>query len=204
MKLYYKPGACSLASHIVLREVGEAFSLEKVDTKAQSTETGADFSKINPNGYVPALQFDDGEVLTEGAAILQYVADSHPGAGLAPPAGTLERARLQEYLNFVASELHAAFGPFFADEPPKGEARKAAEARVSRRMGHVEHVLSDGREHLLGNGFTVADAYLFVVANWANFVDIDLRQWPNVAAFVKRVGSRKAAQDALRAEGLLH
>lgn len=204
MKLYYKPGACSLASHIVLREVGEDFGLEKVDTKQQSTETGEDFSKINPNGYVPALQFDDGQVLTEGAAILQYVADSHPHAGLAPAAGTLERARLQEHLNFVASELHAAFGPFFASEPPKGEARKTAEARVAKRMDHVERILSDGREYLLGNGFTVADAYLFVVANWSNFVDIDLAQWPNVDAFVKRVGTRKTTQDALRAEGLLH
>lgn len=204
MKLFYKPGACSLASHIVLREAGEDFELEKVDTETQKTETGADFSSVSPNGYVPVLQLDDGQVLTEGAAILQYVADRNPRAGLAPRAGTLERARLQEHLNFVASELHKAFGPFFAAEPPKGEARKTAEAKVARRMAHVEKVLSDGRAYLLGNGFSVADSYLYVVANWSNFVGIDLGQWPHVSAFVERVSTREMAQEALRAEGLLH
>lgn len=203
MKLYYKPGACSLASHIVLRELGQDFELEKVDTAAQKTESGADFATINPNGYVPAVKLDSGDVLTEGAAILQFFADKHPSSGLAPAAGTLERARLQEHLNFISSELHKAFSPFFGAEPLKGEARNKALEKVGSRMAHFDRILADGRDHLLGNGFSVADAYLFVVANWSNFVDIDLEQWPNVSAFVKRIGSRKTTQDALRAEGLL-
>lgn len=204
MKLYYKPGACSLASHIVLREVDETFELEKVDTAAGKTESGDDFAAINPKGYVPSLRLDGDAVLTEGAAILQYIADQHPAAELAPKAGTLERARLQEHLNYVASELHKAFSPFFSANPPSGEARQAVEANLARKMDHFEAVLSDGRAYLLGDKFSVADAYLFVVASWSRPTGIDLDRWPNLAAFVGRVAARDAAQDALRAEGLIN
>lgn len=201
MKLYYKPGACSLASHIVLREVGADFTLDRVDTENQKTETGADFGAVNANGYVPALRLDDGEVLTEGAAILQFVADKNPDAGLAPTAGTLERARLQEHLNFVASELHKAFGPFFSSSATADE-KAAATAKVGQKLDHFETILGDGRTYLLGDAFSVADAYLFVVANWTGPTGIGLDRWPNVEAYSARVAARGAVQEALRAEGL--
>ena len=201
MKLYYKPGACSLASHIALREVGETFDLERVDTEQQKTERGVDFSAINPKGYVPALAIDRGAVLTEGAAILQFIADRHPEAALAPQAGTLARARLQEQLNYVASELHKAFGPLFT-EASSAEEKTAAKAKVASKIDLVERLLSDGRRYLLGEDFTVADAYLFVVVNWTGPTGIGLDSWPNVAAFQGRVAARKAVQEALKAEGL--
>lgn len=202
MKLYYKPGACSLASHIVLRETGADFEIEKVDTAAQKTASGADFGAINPKGYVPALRLDDGAVLTEGAALLQYLADRAPEAGLAPAAGSFERVRLQEHLTFVSSELHKAFSPLFGDGL-SDEARQAAVAKVARRLDNIEALLADGRAFLMGDDFTVADAYLFVVANWANFTGIDLGRWPNVEAFVARVAARPAVQAAMVAEGLI-
>ena len=203
MKLYYKPGACSLASHIVLREIGEDFELESVDTDTQKTDTGADFTQINPKGYVPVLRLDDGQVLTEGAAVLQYIADQHPEADLVPKPGTLERARLQEHLNFVSSELHKAFGPFFSSSA-SDEEKQAAKAKVERRMDHFESIFSDGRKYLLGNEFSVSDAYFFVVASWAEPTGIGLDKWPNVVAFSARVASREKVQQAMRAEGLLN
>lgn len=203
MKLYYKPGACSLASHITLREIGAEFDLEKVDTNAGTTETGADYKTINPNGYVPALALDGGEVLTEGPAILQYLADQKPEAGLAPKSGTLERARLQQHLNFVGSELHKAFSPLFAAEQPSGAARDAVVANIARKFNTFETILSDGRQYLLGDAFSVADAYLFVVSSWTKPTRIDLGQWPNLVAFVGRVSGRPSTQAALRAEGLI-
>lgn len=202
MQLYYKPGACSLASHIVLEELGQPFDIERVDTAAGTTETGADFTAINPKGYVPALQLDDGQVLSEGAAILQFLADRRPDAGLAPAAGTLARARLQEHLNYVASELHKAFGPFFA--AGSTEAEKAdAETSVAAKLDRVEAVLADGRSYLLGDAFSVADAYLFVVASWARPSGIDLERWPKLRAYVTRVARRDAVRRAVRSEGLL-
>lgn len=203
MRLYVKPGACSLASHIVLHEIGADFDFEKVDTATGKTETGADFSTLNPNGYVPAIRFADGEVLSEGAAILQYLADQNPGTNLAPKPGTLERARLQQHLNFIASELHKAFSPFFSATPPEGEDKSAAIANLGRKMQTFETLLSDGRDYLLGKAFSVADAYLFVVANWANPTGIGLEKWPNVEAFVGRVAARPASRTAMRAEGLI-
>ena len=201
MKLYYAPGACSLASHITLREVGADFDLEKVDVRQKKTERGADFRAINPKGYVPALGLRNGEVLTEGAAILQFIADQHPKAGLAPAAGTLERARLQEQLNFIASELHKAFSPLF--NPALTEAEKAAaKERVGQKLDLVETFLSDGRSHLLGDSFSVADAYLFTVVNWAGHTGIDLERWPHIAAFQQRIAAREAVQEAMKAEGL--
>jgi glutathione S-transferase len=199
MKLYYAPGACSLSPHIVLREAGLDFDLERVDLAAKKTEAGADFREFNPKGYVPALQLDDGQVLTEGAAIVQYLADRRPEAGLLPAAGTLERARVQEHLNFVASELHKAFSPLFSPAA-SAEAKEAARTKVRQRLDDVERMLSDGRAFLTGDTFTVADAYLFVVAGWAKPTEIGLASWPNVEAFVNRVGEREAVREAVRAE----
>jgi glutathione S-transferase len=203
MKLFYKPGACSMASHIILNELGTSFDLDKTDTEAGKTDSGEDFRKISPNGYVPALITDDGDVITENPAVLQYLADQVPDAGLAPPSGTLERTRLQEALNFVSSELHNAFGPFFSGTDLDLDAKKKAEAGVSRRVDHIERSLADGRAYLLGDSFTVADAYAFVVLNWTNFVGISLDAWPNTQAYVARVAARPAVVKAMVTEGLI-
>jgi glutathione S-transferase len=203
MKLYFKSGACSMASHIALHEVAADFSIEEVDLQTKKTADGTDFRTINPKGYVPALELATGEVLTEGASVLQYIADQHPESALAPASGTIERARLQEHLNYVGTELHAAFGPFFNPATTEAEKANAAE-RVATKFDYLETLFSDDRAHLLGEQFTVADAYLFVVSNWANFVGIDLQRWPNVAAYVSRVANRPATQAALNAEGLLN
>lgn len=202
MKLYYAPGACSLSPHIALREAGLPFTLEKVDTKTRTTETGADFTTVNPRGYVPALQLDSGEVLTEGAAIVQYIADLKPEAELAPKAGTLGRARLQEELNFIASELHKAFAPLFSTTLGD-DARREAKEKVARRFGDVEQKLSDGRPYLLGETFSVADAYLFVVTNWANHTGVALDAWPKLQAFMQRLTGRNTVRQAMQAEGLI-
>ncbi|AUQ55444.1 glutathione transferase GstA [Phaeobacter inhibens] len=202
MKLYYKPGACPLASHIALQETGRPFEIEAVDTAAGRTEGGADYLAINPKGYVPALRLEDGSILTEGPAILQYIADSHPEAGLVPAAGTFARARMQEQLNWIGTELHKAFGPLFREgtsEAGQDEARVA----VAGKFDLIETQLEDGREWLVADQFSVADAYLFVVSNWANFTGIDLARWPYLAAFVSRTAARQSAQAAMRAEGLI-
>ena len=202
MKLFYKPGACSLASHIALNEINAPFELVAVDTASGLTNGGGDYLKINPKGYVPALQLDDDNILTEGPAILQFLADEHPSAHLIPAVGTMDRTRMLEQLTFVSSELHKAFGPLFQDTSSEAEQAKAREA-VGRKFDIVETVLSDGRQTLVDDQFTIADAYLFVVANWANFTGIDLLQWPQLAGFVARVAQRPAVQKALSAEGLL-
>ena len=203
MKLHYKPGACSMASHIVLNELGISFDLDKTDTEAGKTEAGEDFRKISPNGYVPALVTDDGEIITENPAVLQYLADQKPDTGLAPPNGTLERTRLQEALNFVSSELHKSFSPFFSGAVLDGDARQQAEAGVGRRVAHIERILADGRAYLLGETFTVADAYAFVVLNWADFVGVSLDAWPKTKAYVTRVAVRPASVNAMITEGLI-
>ncbi|OGN44873.1 MAG: glutathione transferase GstA [Caulobacterales bacterium RIFCSPHIGHO2_01_FULL_70_19] len=202
MKLYYTPGACSLSPHIVLREAGFNFELEKVDLATHRTETGADYYQINPKGYVPALVLDDGQVLTEGAAIVQYLADLKPDARLAPPAGTLERARMQEQLTFIAAELHKAYGALFSPAASQ-EAKAAARRDVARRLDHVERQFADGRSYLLGEQLTVADIYLFVVAGWAREKGIDLEARPKLAAFLKRVGDRPSVRAAQQTEGLI-
>ncbi|WP_282607077.1 glutathione transferase GstA [Pelagibius sp. Alg239-R121] len=201
MKLYYKPGACSLSPHIVLREAGIDFEIEQVDTTTKKTASGADFTQINPKGYVPALVLDNGQVLTEGAAIVQYIADQNAPSGLAPAAGTIERARLQEHLNYVASEFHKAFGPLFTPDASETEQR-AAKANIVRRLDYLESLFADGRAYLLGDSFSVADAYLFVVTSWARFKEIDLSGHPQVSAFLMRVAGRTKVQEALQAEGL--
>jgi glutathione S-transferase len=201
MKLYYAPGACSLASHIVAREAGVELELVKVDMKAKTLPDGSDFHAVSAKGYVPALLLDEGEVLTEGPAIVQYLGDRNPAAGVVPAAGTLERYRLQEMLGYINSELHktwsAFFNPHFA-----AEARSERTDYLRKRYGLVEKQL-EGREYLLGSRFTAADAYLFVVTNWAGFLKVDLSGFPNVMAFQRRVASRPAVQAAMKAEGLL-
>lgn len=202
MKLYYKPGACSLASHIALVETGIPFEIEAVDTSAALTQNGRNYSDINPKGYVPALELDGGDILTEGPAILQYLADANPKMGLIPAIPTMDRARTIEQLVFVSSELHKAFGPLFRDGASEVEINTARSA-VEQKFDVVEALLSDGRQTLVAGHFTVADVYLFVVANWANFQNIDLKCWPHLASFVMRVSERPSVQQAMRAEGLL-
>jgi len=201
MKLYFTPGACSLSPHIVLRELGLDFDLEKVDLAAKTTASGADFKAINPKGYVPALRLPEGEVLTEGVAIVQFLADRHPQAGLAPAAGTVERARLQAHLNFMSAELHKAFSPLFNPQTTADQ-REAAKANIARRYDLIEQGLADGRSFLLGEAYSVADAYLFTISTWAAPMGIDLSRWPRVKALVERVGKRPAVRAAMEAEGL--
>lgn len=199
MKLYLAPGACSLSPHIVLRELGLSFDIELVDLRTKRTASGADFTAVNPKGYVPALQLDDGEVLTEGVAIIQFLADHHAPGRLAPLPGTVERARLTAHLNFISAELHKAFGPLF-NPALSGEAREAAVTAVRRKLDLVEQTLADGRSFLTGEAFTVADAYLFVVAGWAPSLGVELSTWPKVRALVARIGERPAVRAALAAE----
>lgn len=201
MKLFYAPGACSLSPHIVLRELDLPFALEAVDLKSRTTAAGTDFTAINPKGYVPALQLEDGEVLTEGAAIVQYLADRYAPGTLAPVAGTVERARLNGHLNFISAEVHKAFGPLF-DPALASEARTASIANLGRKLDVVQGTLADGRPFLTGQDFTVADAYLFVVLSWAPHLGVDLARWPRLAEFSHRVSARPAVQAAMGAEGL--
>jgi glutathione S-transferase len=200
MKLYYSSGACSLSPHIVALEAGIDLPLEKVDGKAKRTETGADFWQINPKGYVPALALDNGELLTEGPAIVQYLADLKPESGLAPANGTLARYRLQEMLGYINSELHKTYSPLFKPETP-AEVRQERKEYLRKRYALLEGVLAK-QPWLLGKHFTVADAYLFTVTNWAKAVELDLSGFPALLAFQKRVAERPAVQAALEAEGL--
>ncbi|MGQ7861657.1 glutathione transferase GstA [Pseudomonas sp. 32A] len=198
MKLYFSPNACSLASHIVLRELALPFELIRVDNQKKLTADGDDFLQINPKGYVAALQLDDGEVLTEGAAILQYLADRVPAAGLAPANGSWERVRLQEWLNFVSSEIHGGLGVLFKDAIPD-EVKALFKATLFKRFAILVQTL-ERQDYLLGAQYSVADAYLFVVLRWAGLFDIDLQQWPALAKFQQRVGERPAVIAALAAE----
>ncbi|UCV20608.1 glutathione transferase GstA [Ferribacterium limneticum] len=201
MKLYYATGACSLSPHIVLNELGLPYELVRVELSTHLTADGRDYTAINPKGYVPALELDDGQLLTEGPAIVQYLADQKPSAGLLPPAGTLERARVQEWLTFIGTELHKNFSPLF-NPNASAEGKAAALSNIERRFGFVEKALA-GRDYLTGANFCVADAYLFTVVNWTKFVKIDLAPWPTLAAFHQRVMARPAVQTALREEGLI-
>jgi glutathione S-transferase len=201
MKLYYAPGACSLAPHIALCEAGLPHQLEKVDLAAKRTEGGADYAEINPKGYVPALALDNGQVLTEVSAVVQYVADQAPGSGLAPPPGTPERYRLLEWLGFVATELHKGFAPLWRPDTPDAY-KPIVRDGLAKRFGYLDGQLVD-RDHLMDSGFTVADAYCFTVLNWTNFHGIDLAPFPNVGAYVGRVAARPQVQRAMREEGLI-
>ncbi|MEW9624743.1 glutathione transferase GstA [Rhodanobacter geophilus] len=198
MKLYYSPGACSLSPHIVALEAGIDLQLEKVDGKAKRTESGADFWLVNPKGYVPVLELDSGEVLTEGPAIVQYLADQKPDSGLAPANGTLPRYHLQEMLGYINSEIHKSYSPLFKPETPEAT-RAERKEYLKRRYQFIENVLAK-QPFLLGDKFTVADAYLFTVTNWAKHVELDLSAFQALLAFQKRVGERPAVREALEAE----
>ena len=198
MKLYFFPNACSLAPHIVLRELALPFDLVLVDNQAKTTANGEDFLQINPKGYVAALQLDNGQVLTEASAILQYLADLQPTAQLAPANGSWERVRLQEWLNFIASEIHGGLAIFF-NPAIQGDVRAMFVATLYKRFAILVQTL-ERQDYLLGERYSVADAYLFVVLRWAAFHEIDLQQWPALAAFVQRVGARAAVTAALAAE----
>ncbi|HEX3674971.1 MAG TPA: glutathione transferase GstA [Rhizomicrobium sp.] len=198
MKLYYAPGACSLSPHIVALEAGIPIELEKVDIKEHKTASGEDFYKINPKGYVPALKLDDGRFLTEGPAIVQYLADQKPGANLAPANGTFERYELQEWLGFINSEIHKSFSPLFgaASDDVKADAR----AKIAKRFTYVDGELA-GKHFLMGEQFTAADAYLFVMLTWAHHLKIALPA--NLTAFFGRVAQRPYVHQAMKDEGLV-
>jgi glutathione S-transferase len=201
MKLYYSPGACSLSPHIALRESGLPFDLEKVDLKTKKTETGADYWAISPNGYVPALEITPGDVLTEGPAIVQYIADQVPAKELAPTNGARQRYTLQSWLNFISTEIHKSFGAMFNPAAPDA-AKALAKTQLETRYATVEKHLAKN-DYLIGSSYTVADIYFFVTLTWAGYVGIDLAQWPTIVAYRDRIAARPAVQAALKAEGLV-
>jgi glutathione S-transferase len=201
MKLYYTPGACSLSPHIVASEAGLAVDLVKVDLAEHKTESGEDYTTVNPKGYVPALRLDDGSVLTEGPAIVQYLADQKPGSGLIPAAGTIDRYRVQEWLNFIGTELHKNFSPLF-NKASSDDVKNTAKTNINKRLAYLNDQLAS-RQYLMGGNFTVADAYAFTIVNWTNFVGIDLKPYPNLGAYMGRVAARPKVHETLKAEGLV-
>lgn len=200
MKLYYSPGACSLSPHIVLQELGLPYEPVLASTKTHKLKDGTDFYSINPLGYVPLLVLDDGRSLHEGPAIVQYLADQKPEKKLSPANGTWERYKLQEWLTFIGTEVHKNFGALFG--PNADEVKNAARERIAGRLGYVENELA-GKQFLMGDQFTVADAYLFTVTNWASLTGVDLSGFPNLNQYRERVGARPAVQEAMKAEGLI-
>lgn len=201
VKLYFSPGACSLSPHIVLRESGLPFELEQVNLQAKKLKSGGDFLEINPKGQVPVLKLDSGDILTEGPAIVQYIADQKPESGLAPKAGTIQRYHVQEWLNFITSELHKSFTPLFRPNTPEEYARISKE-NLANRFGYLDKQLGK-RQYLMGDKFTVPDAYAFTVVGWSKYKDIDLSRWPNLKGYMDRVGARPKVQEAMKAEGLI-
>jgi glutathione S-transferase len=201
MKLYYSPGACSLSPHIVLLELGLPHTLEKMDFATRKTAKGVDYSTINSKGAVPTLELDDGRRLTEGPAIVQYLADLKPDSGLAPRAGSFERYQLMEMLNYITSEVHKGFSPLF-NSKISADWRAAALANLDKKFAWLTDYLQ-GKTFLIGNTFTVADAYLFTVLRWSGPVGIDLSKWPVLAAYHARIAQRPKVQQALKEEGLL-
>lgn len=203
MKLYYTPGACSLSPHIVLREAGFAFEMERVDLYAKKTEKGVDFIKINPKGQVPTLTLDNGETLTEGPAIVQYLADRKPDSGLVPPAGSMDRYRQLEWLNYVTAELHKTFSPFFDPKTPENF-RPVAKEKLGKQFDYLDRHFAT-HQFLSGSKFSAADAYAFTVVNWSRApqVSIDLARWPNLSAYMDRVAARPKVREAMKAEGLI-
>jgi glutathione S-transferase len=200
MKLYFAPGACSLSPHIVLRESGAKFDLEQVDLREKKTKKGDNYWEINPKGQVPLLELDDGQRISEGPAIVQYVADQNPGAGLVPAAGTIDRYHLQGWLTHIGTELHKTFGPCFRPTTPEEFKKLSKEALATKYRG-IDKAL-EGKEYLMGDKFSAADAYLFTVTRWAPRIEFDLTPFPNVRAFMDRVAARPKVQEALKAEGL--
>jgi glutathione S-transferase len=202
MKLYFSPGACSLSPHIVLREAGVPFELEQVNLQTKKLKRNeGDYLQVNPKGQVPVLQLDSGEILTEGPAIVQYVADQKPASGLAPANGTMARYHTQEWLNFVTSELHKVFTPLFRQTTPE-EFVKLSKETLATRFTYLDKHLAD-RQYLMGDKFTVPDAYCFTVTRWTQYKDIDLGRWPNLKAYMDRVAARPKVQEAMKAEGLI-
>ncbi|MGO4574230.1 glutathione transferase GstA [Microvirga sp. 2TAF3] len=200
MKLYYSPGACSLAPHIVAAEAGLDVQLDKVNLSAKTTEAGQNFLNVNPKGYVPALVLDNGELLTEASVVVQYLADRAPASGLMPECGSMDRYRVQEWLAFIATELHKGFGPLW--KSASEEAKQAAIDNLHRRFGLLDKSL-EGRSYLMGDRFTVADAYGFTILNWTHFHKIDLSSYPHLAAYMKRVADRPKVKRTLQEEGLV-
>ena len=201
MKLYYSPGACSLSPHIALQEAGLAYTPVLASTKSHKLQDGTDYYGINPLGYVPLLELDNGERLREGPAIVQYIADQVPAKQLAPANGTMPRYRVQEWLTFIGTELHKSFSPLFNAAMPE-EAKAISRTRLAERFKWVDEQLA-GKNYLMGDTFCVADAYLFTVSNWTVPTKIDLTPYPNLVAFRQRMQARPAVQAAMRAEGLL-
>lgn len=201
MKLFFSPAACSLSPHIVLRESGLPFELVRVDMVARKTADGADYSKLNPKGQVPALQLDDGQIITEGPVIVQYVADQVPAKKLVPAAGSIDRYRVQEWLNFTCSEIHKNFGLIFKFKEVEGLA-PALIGLINERLRYVEQQLA-GKEYLVGNTFTVADAYMFTALSWCKFLGIEWTELPAITAYNARIAARPAVLEALQAEGLM-
>jgi glutathione S-transferase len=204
MKLYYATGTCSLSPHIVALEAGIELDLEKVNLAKtpHPTETGADFTTVNPNGYVPALELDDGSVLTEGAAIVQYLADLRPGSQLMQPAGSAGRYREQSWLNFIASELHKMYSPWLFHPEYGSQAQDVARNMLARRLAFVENHLAKSGPYLAGDRFGAADAYLFTIVGWSAFTKVDLGAFPRLRAFMDRVGARPKVREAMQAEGM--
>jgi glutathione S-transferase len=201
MKLYYSPGACSLAAHIVAREAGLALDLVKVDIPTHKTEKGEDYFKINPRGYVPALEIN-GELHTEVAALVQYLADQAPQSNLLPPAGSMERFKVQQWLAFVSSELHKTFSPWLFHAEAADSTKRAVRDKLATRFAELDALFAT-RSYLTSDTFTVADAYAFTIVNWSNFLKIDLTPYPHLSAFMARVAARPKVHEALKAERLI-
>jgi glutathione S-transferase len=201
MKLYYFSGACSQASNIALRDAGLKFELVKVDRRTRRTADGLDFNDVNPKGYVPALRLESGEVLTENVAVLQYIADRNPAAKLAPPAGTLERYRLMEWLSFINSEVHKQFTPLFRQEAPE-DTKEYSRKNLAVRLDYLQRTIGS-RSFVMGEQYTVADPYLFTVLSWGAHVNVDLGRWPELKRYVDRIGQRPPVIEARKSEGLL-
>ncbi len=201
MKLYYASGACSLAPHIVAREAGVTVDLVKVDLAAHKTADGGDFYAINPRGYVPALEIDGGTVLREAAVVTQYLADQKPGAGLIAAAGSLDRLKQQEWIGFIATELHKTFSNLWNKQMPDA-GKEITKTKLATRFAELDKHLA-GKQYLMGDKFTAPDAYCFTIVNWANFLNLDLKPYANLSAYMARVAARPKVQEALKAEGLL-
>ena len=201
MKLYYSPGACSLSPHIIACEAELPIELVKVDLQSKLTETGEDFRQLNPNGYVPLLILDDGNRLTEGPAIVQYLADQAPDKKLIPPAGTFERYQVQQWLNFISTEIHKSFSPLFNPVAPDA-AKQLAIDTLMTRLETVSERLTP-QPFLLGEHFSVADAYLFVTLGWGQYVDVDISRWPALVRYSDKISERPAVQKAMQEEGLI-
>jgi len=201
MKLYYWPGACSLSPHIVSREAGIDLQLAQLDRAERKAADGTVLSSVNPKNQVPVLELDDGQKLTEGPVIVQYLADQKPASGLVPPAGTMDRYRVQEWLNFITSELHKTFGSLFRPTTPE-DFKPTLRDMLGQRFDWIDKQLA-GKQYLMGEKFTVPDAYLFTVLRWSPRVGIDLSKWKNITAYIDRVAARPKVQEAMKAEGLL-